>query len=255
MKLKQRGRALSANLPTWNRSFWVWGLKSDMSAHNEDSALHKAIISAWDCALADTRVTYLSGPITTGFRYAQQVRSGVSADAARERAKQENIDDLLATAKQLRRQRGEIIVEPASLHLPEWSQAEYHRLWEKLIERHARLVIFMPGWEYSVGCALEFAHASVHDIRTEALSGRSLSLIDGIAFLSTASKNLRSGDVGRTLAGLADRLDEVIARLKQLLSPAKIASQNLRKDASLDFLAERGMNVAQFVSFAPKNGK
>src|SRR5439155_2651080 len=149
----------------------IWGLKSDMSAQDQDSALHKAIIGAWDCALADSRVTYLSGPITTGVRYAQQLRSGLSGDAARERARQENIADLLETAKLLRRQRGEIIVEPASLDLPEWSQSEYHRLWEKLIERHARLVIFMPGWEYSVGCALEFAHASVHDIRTEALSG------------------------------------------------------------------------------------
>jgi hypothetical protein len=226
-----------------------------MSAQKEDSALHKAIIGAWDCALADSRVTYLSGPITTGLRYAQQVWSGASADAARERARQENIDDLLATAKRLRKQRGEIIVEPASLDLPGWSQAEYHRLWEKLIERHARLVIFMPGWEYSVGCALEFAHASAHDIRTEALLGTSISINDGIALLLAARKDLRSNDVDGTLAGLVERLDEIIGRLKQLLRPVKIASQNLRKDESLDLLAERGMNVAQFVSFAPKNGK
>jgi hypothetical protein len=183
------------------------------------------------------------------------VRSGASADASRERAIQENIDDLLATAKQLRRQRGEIIVEPASLHLPEWSQPEYHRLWEELIERHARLVIFMPGWEYSVGCALEFAHASAHDIRTEALSGTSISINDGIVLLLAACKDLRGNDGGRTLADLADQLDEIIGRLKQLLRPAKIASQNLRKDESLDLLAERGMNVAQFVSFAPRSGK
>ena len=226
-----------------------------MSAQDEDGALHKAIIGAWDCALADSRVIYLSGPITTGVRYAQQVRSGVSADAARERARQENIADLLATAKLLRKQRGEIIVEPASLDLPEWSQAEYHRLWEKLIERHARLVIFIPGWEYSVGCALEFAHASAQDIRTEALSGTPLSVNDGVALLSAASKDLRGGDASRKLAGLTDRLDEVIARLKQLHRPAKIASHNLRKDESLDLLAERGVNVAQFVSFVPKNGK
>src|SRR6266481_7587488 len=82
---------------------------------------HKAIIGAWDCVLAGSRVTYLSGPITTGLRYAQQVRSGASVDAARERARRENVDDLLATAKRLRRQRSEIIVEPASLDLPEWS--------------------------------------------------------------------------------------------------------------------------------------
>jgi hypothetical protein len=183
------------------------------------------------------------------------VRGGASTDTARERARRENVDDLLATAKRLRRQRSEIIVEPASLDLPEWSQAEYHRLWERLIERHARLVIFMTGWEYSVGCAREFAHASLHDIRTETLSGAPISIDDGIALLSAARKDLRGHDVGGRLGGLSDQLDEVIGRLKQLLRPAKIVAETLRKDASLNLLAERGMNVAQFVSFAPTNGK
>src|SRR5690348_344367 len=106
-----------------------------MAAQSESGALHKAIIGAWECALSGSRVIYLSGPITTGFRYAQLVRNGKPADMAREQAIQKNIGDLLETAKRLRRERDEIIVEPASLHLPEWSQAEYHRLWEELIER------------------------------------------------------------------------------------------------------------------------
>jgi len=139
--------------------------------------------------------------------------------------------------------------------IPEWSQAEYHRLWQQLIERHAHLVIFMPGWEYSFGCSLEFEHAFVHDVRTESLSGALISLDDGIALLAAARDDLRGHDNGGPLANLADQLDKVISRLEQLHRPAKVVLQKLRKDASLDLLAERGMNVAQFVSFSPEKGK
>lgn len=226
-----------------------------MSVLNRATALHAAIVQAWDCTFAGSRVVYLSGPITTGLRYVQQLRNRAAPDAFSTRVRQENSNDLLSAAKRLRTLRGEVIVEPASLHLPEWSQADYHQFWERLIERHVHLVVFMPGWEYSFGCAREFAHASSHDIRTEFLSGAPISIDNGIALLVAARDDLRSDDAGGALAGLADRLDEVIGRLKQLLRPTKDLSRSLRKDASLDLLAERGINVAQFVSFSPERGK
>jgi hypothetical protein len=113
----------------------------------------------------------------------------------------------------------------------------------------------MPGWEYSLGCALEFAHASAHDIRTESLSGAPISIEEGIGLLAAARDDLRDDDAGGALKALADQLSEVIRKVKQLLRPAKDLSRNLRKDASLELLARRGMNVAQFVSFSPEHGR
>jgi hypothetical protein len=196
-------------------------------------------------------VTYLSGPITTGPRYIRQLRTGV-LDAESIRAiRSENIRDILATAKRLRQQRSEIIIEPASLRLPEWSQRDYHTLWERLIEHHIHLAIFMPGWEYSHGCAVEFAHASAHDIRTETLSGSFLSIEEGISLLALARNELLSEDENGALLDHAAQLKAIIDRLAGLLKPAAIIPKGLRKDESLNELAERGMNVAQFVSFSP----
>jgi hypothetical protein len=216
--------------------------------------LHDAIIGAWNCALAGARVVYLSGPITTGRRYVQYMRS-FSSGAPSDLVLKQNISDLLSTAARLRSQRIELIVEPASLHLPDWSQEEYYRLWEVFLERHAQIVILMPGWEYSGGCATEFLHAVGHDIRTESLSGANISIEDGTSLLRSALEDLRQDDARGSLAGLADKLAEVIRKLERLRRPAKVKSQELSKSKSLDLMAERGMNVAQFISFVPDQGR
>lgn len=223
-----------------------------MSNTKAKTSLHEAIISGWDCTLGGSRVAYLSGPITTGLRHVQSLRGRVSDHAAPVR--QANIEDLVSTAKLLRTQRSEIIIEPASLDLPEWSQEDYHRLWEELIRRHVHLVIFMPGWEYSFGSALEFSHASAHGIRTEALSGAAISILEGEALLRAARDDLRRDSANGALAKLGSQLDLVIKRLVELRRPAKSFARNLPKDESLHVLAEQGMNVAQFVSFRPANG-
>lgn len=223
-----------------------------MSMLDTATVSHEAIVQAWDCAFAGSKVTYLSGPITTGIRYVRCLQSGGSSAWVRKA----NSDDMLTTATWLRSKRNEIVIEPASFHLAQWSQEDYHRLWERFIERHVRLVIFMPGWEHSIGSALEFAHASANDIRTETPSGSQISIADGIALLTAARDQLRGYVANGDLVELADQLDKVVGRLGRLLrSPSIVVSEDIRKDASLNLLAERGLNVAQFVSFSPENRK
>jgi hypothetical protein len=62
---------------------------------------------------------------------------------------------------------------------------------------------------------------------------------------------LLANDANGALRELADRIKSVTDRIGSTLKPAAVISDELRKDASLDFLAARGMNVAQFVSFSP----
>ncbi len=215
------------------------------------SPLHRAVIEAWDCAFSGKRVAYLSGPITTGLRQIERIRAGELGKQAKSAIIRENSDVLIATAKNLRAERGISLVEPASLNIPDWSQDDYLALWEAFIERHVDQIIFMPAWEYSIGCAIEFARAAQHDVRTEAISGAPITVEDAIGKISVARDDLRSGKAVKALRDLADRMDEVIARLRRLLKPAQVLTEEMRKDASLDWLAANGMNVAQFVSFAP----
>lgn len=221
-------------------------------------------MQAWEYAFADTSVTYLSGPITTGLRHVERLRAEAGAGLTKATAIptkaaviQENCIGLRATAARLRRERGEIVVEPASLNIVEWSQRDYLSLWGSFIERHVNLILFVPGWEYSVGCASEFARARMHDVRTETVSGSRITIDDALALLTAAHKNiLVEGDsCHKDLKALANELKSVVARLEAFRRPKNaMVNQTLRKDASLDMLAET-MNVAQFVSFSPSGGR
>lgn len=217
--------------------------------------LHTAILQAWDCAFAGSRVAYLSGPITTGLRQVERLRTGDTSNDGKYAIIRENSEALISTAQRLRAERGFIIVEPASLNVEEWSQADYLYLWELFIERHVRLIMFMPGWEYSYGCATEFARAVEHDVRTETVSGSLITPEDGIALITAACESLREDDASGSLLQLAKDLEGVKRRLSSKVRRATHVRPELRKDASLDFMAEEGFNVAQFVSFAPAAGQ
>lgn len=225
-----------------------------MTTDSELSPLHRAILEAWDCAFAGSPIIYLSGPITSGPRFVELLRAGSDIEDARQAAMTDNNAALVAAARELRSARAETVVEPSSLSVGHWSQDEYLDLWVTFIERHARLILFMPGWEYSAGAAEEFGHAVANDLRTETVSGAPISLDDGVALLCAARDDLLAANAGGELTGLAGRIDDVIARLGAMPRPAKVIRTTLRKDESLDFLAERGFNVAQFVSFSPRSG-
>lgn len=218
-------------------------------------SLRSAILEAWDCAFAGSPVVYLSGPITTGLRQIERIRGGDEGREGKQAVIRANSEALVQTARKLRAERSDIIVEPASLNVEEWSQADYLNLWELFIERHVRLILFMPDWEYSFGCATEFARAVEHDVRTETISGSLITPEDGIALISTACEKLRKNDAHGSLLALAADLESVISRLSKIIVPSRASGRReLRKDASLDYLAERGFNVAQFASFAPEAG-
>lgn len=170
--------------------------------------IHHALTQLWTSSFAEERVTYLSGPITTGRRYVEEVRSGTEAAAAT--AFEANCSDLRRTAARLRRDRGETVVEPASLSVPGWGQTDYIRLWEHFIERHASVVVFIPDWQYSAGCAAEFAHAKKHGVPTETTSGEALSTATGLTMLRAALKEVSElGD---------DRLARLVADLTLAVS-------------------------------------
>lgn len=146
------------------------------------------------------------------------------------------------------------MIEPASLEVREWNQKDYHRLWRHLIERHAKAIVFLTGWEYSVGCANEFGHAVRSGLRMETLAGSSLYPEDGIALLEVAEADLRGSETNEFLRAIADNIGAVLRKLRRA-PRIVVGSELVRKDESLEKLAGRGMNIAQFVSFTPEDGK
>ena len=147
------------------------------------------IFGAWRCVLGNARVTYLSGPITTGLRWVAAVEAG-RGESARIETIASNSQTLLDTASQVRAATSSIVIEPASLTVRSWSQDDYLKLWTELIERHVGEVRLMDDWAYSNGCAHEFERAVRHDVPTLNLEGKRLTRSEGIEQLDKACARL-----------------------------------------------------------------
>lgn len=211
-----------------------------------------AMLQAWECAFASDPAIYLSGPIRTGPRFVELLRAGADPETAGVAAFERNCAELRAAAARLRKERHQAVVEPASVDIQGWSRHDYEKLWRAFIERYASLVLFMPGWQYSLGCALEYLCALSKGVRAEDVGGGELTVGAALSLLRAARDDLLSASAGdpQSLKQLASELGGVMTRIEAYRRPKAEAGGDLRKDASLDMLARR-MNVAQFVSFSP----
>lgn len=116
---------------------------------------------------------YLSTPITTGRKFLEWLTDAApvdlsSADYGR-RLRTEVIEENRRALIPLKKQLAEafpdsIVIDPTDLEVPDWIQQDYHRFWVEVLRRFAAsvtaAVIFADGWEYSIGCCIEFATAT-----------------------------------------------------------------------------------------------
>jgi hypothetical protein len=143
---------------------------------------------------AQAGVTYLSAPITTGYRDISLMRElGVTKDALRtifptefrDRVIRPNEREAHKYAQMVRRRssNGGVVVNPGALFVPDWSQRDYMNFWEETIRSYCMEVVLAPGWEYSSGARYEAAISlqtmlKLSDVHGHALSAVQLQQID-----------------------------------------------------------------------------
>lgn len=222
-----------------------------------------AIRQVWRSAFGSRRVSYLSGPITTGLRFIEwwaetghnlPPTSDAYRDSLREQVILHNEARVKLTAELLRAKGVEPVIEPASLFVSSWSQQDYLELWEQFIVDHADRILLMDGWEYSAGCASEFCRAHVEGVPTVRIDGSPVVARDGIAAIDRALTRVET--LKPPPVYLLEALRAARAKLETTLPTIVYVpgGGTPRKDASLDRLAEL-INVAQFVSFEPDRGQ
>ncbi len=145
---------------------------------------------------AQLGVTYLSAPISTGWRDLMLMKElGVTKEELRAKYPQEhrrrvigpNEREVYKFAQMVRKLEGRgFVVNPGELYVPGWSQEDYIGFWEEIIRSFCLEIVLAPGWEFSAGARFEASlslqtNLKVCDVRGRELSARELALMDGRA--------------------------------------------------------------------------
>lgn len=163
------------------------------------------VMTAFDCVLSDDSAIYCSSELTTGKRFynllkehnaksSDELKMRLGADQYRKKMSalmKENVERGNQFTENIR-QRGEInLINPGPFKAKEFDQQHYLYLWEWVIIKKCYKVQFNEDWEYSNGCALEYAIASKKGIPRLDHLGNQLDLRTAIAKLEHALVTLK----------------------------------------------------------------
>jgi len=175
--------------------------KSTFTRHHSEEV--RMAFSAMDCLLLSVKAVYASTELTTGVRLYNALR--VSGLKTRKELREKmgpawfatnifdpNVEAGLVFARAIRdgaRHAGPVIT-PGPFTAPGWSQGEYLTFWRELISTRISGVWFNRNWQFSNGCAFEFAVACECGVPTLDSSGQSLSAHAGIDLIGAAISEL-----------------------------------------------------------------
>ena len=168
---------------------------------------------------------YVSAPITTGKRLLEwrQNQNGLPPEVTQEHQRhlqklvlEANLADALELIRSLREGSGGLYIDPSALPtIDGWTQSDFRHLWSSVIERYAQKVIFLDGWQFSDGCALEFLVAQRSGISTVSQALAPITLAEGTRAIQAAITEAKS------LNSSAEFLEAVNAGLVDLQSATR----------------------------------
>jgi hypothetical protein len=164
------------------------------SSESEPETINLLLRFIGRCIDDNCPVVYQSVPITTGRAYLDyhiRIRSEGNWTRQsvyhRESARLNNEQRAHKVAGKLRSLLTSTVIDPSYLiDIPGWEQADYHEFWVSVIEQYAQQIILLDGWQYSVGCAVEFAAAVRLGLPTFTEHLSPLSVDDGENMLRSA---------------------------------------------------------------------
>lgn len=161
-------------------------------------------LSAFDSILNGEKAVYHSSELTTGkrlhalfreygVRERRELKAKMGEEAFRRQVWEPNVAEANAFARELHhRLGGEIVITPAPFVSPGWTQEEYLAFWETVIRTRCKEVYFSDDWEYSSGCAFEFAVALDAGLPTFHADGREMPLEEGRSRIAAAIAELEA---------------------------------------------------------------
>jgi hypothetical protein len=163
-----------------------------------------SLVAMLASVVPDRSAVYVAAPITSGRRFVDWlarrdagIKIGTPAYESEHR-RHVVVPNLAAAAAEVSRLRSRlagVVIDPTAVEFNGWEQPDYHSLWQTVIERYAGMVVFLKGWEYSVGCSCEFLTALRTGATTLAADLTPLSCSQGVAALRTAATVMQEQDM------------------------------------------------------------
>jgi hypothetical protein len=138
-----------------------------------------------DSVLIPNSVAYVAGPLDSGqlfYKLKSQKQSSLSL--IRER----NQYNLTNFAKQLRTKLTYPVIDPGLLRIPGWTNHDLGKFFLEIVERYAKEVWFLDGWEYSHGATKEFLFCVTKGISCFDQSGTLLTAESGKQLITKAAE-------------------------------------------------------------------
>jgi hypothetical protein len=161
--------------------------------------------SGIDCVLNGEKAIYCSSELTTGMRLYEALREHRLKTAAELKEKMGaewfhvhifgfNVHAAAGFARSARARVDDdtMVITPAHFNAPQWTQPEYLGFWETLIRTRTKKVWFNRNWEFSNGCAFEYAVAADAGVATCNHLGAPLEPKQAIRALHTAIAQLNA---------------------------------------------------------------
>ena len=208
-------------------------------------------------------ITYISTPINTGEKFISWYNSVgktlVENSKEYDEEKYRNvIEPNMRSAKEyikeFRRINNKVVIDPSTFEdkTLKWSQDDFYNFWGDVIKELVSEVIFLDGWEYSIGCCYELVAAVEKKINIYSQDMNRLTIDECIIKLNNSvniylSNNLKQGI----------KIEKILEKVKHYNTNkvSNIIQDNEKeqmKDEKLDnLIINNGANIAQFVSFEP----
>ena len=221
------------------------------------------IINIIKSFFGENEVVYISTPINTGRKYIDWYLSACktinNSDLVEQRRKMvinHNIKNAKLCIEKIRKDTKKVIIDPTTFENEglNWSQEEFYLFWDKVIKVLIDEIIFLDGWEYSIGCCNELLSAIKYNVCIKSQNMKPMNLHSAILLIHKSIDLYSKCNMSEE-----NRLKSVLNKIEKCANASTnnyytLFNNITFKDDKLDYLITQGIsNIAQFVSFDPNS--
>ncbi|MDU0322138.1 hypothetical protein RWZ02_05475, partial [Clostridium butyricum] len=135
----------------------------------ENKLLMDSLFSILKNLFSENEIVYMSTPINTGKRFIEWYSLIGKDFTNNDKFNEEKFKNVIKpntqnakyNAKKIREKTNKIVINPTNFEneMLGWSQDEFYEFWDRVIKTLVNYVIFIDGWEFSIGCCFEVLSA------------------------------------------------------------------------------------------------